>query len=204
MRRDVPHGLFSKRDSASPHAMGFLAARTWSSFGMTNVALAQGSRDRIPLPPNSPRPFVANPQPTWRYRGRLWGRNSGWGEDGQEEHKSTPTHGVTPAQAGAHPEIVQRAAGRALSHPPCWGATSGWAPACAGVTPSVGWRWCQGGAVESRWIGANRHPLPTSPIKGEVSAGGWDGIEFQQRRVEMDHAPGVERNLPLDGGGRRG
>ncbi|MET3900996.1 hypothetical protein ABIB57_004964 [Devosia sp. UYZn731] len=32
MRRDVPHGFGSKRDSASPHAMGFLAARTWPSF----------------------------------------------------------------------------------------------------------------------------------------------------------------------------
>ncbi len=38
------------------------------------------------------------------------------------------------------------------------------------------------------------HPLPSSHIKGEVPAGGWD----------FDRASRGERNLPLDGGGRRG
>ena len=99
-----------KRDNASPHAMGFLAARTWSSVDwMTNVALAQGSRDRIPLPPNSPRPFVANPQPLWGYRGED-SAGIGGGEKRDKGHKGTPNLGVTPAQAGAHPEMVKHAA----------------------------------------------------------------------------------------------
>ncbi len=38
-------------------------------------------------------------------------------------HQVNPTHDVTPAQAGAHPEIA------------VFGHISGWVTACAGMTP---------------------------------------------------------------------
>ncbi|UJW85636.1 L-glutamate gamma-semialdehyde dehydrogenase [Devosia sp. SL43] len=43
-------------------------------------------------------------------------------------------------------------------------------------------------------IVANRHPLPSSPIKGEVPLGGWDSIDGKEWR----------ETSPSDGGGRRG
>jgi hypothetical protein len=43
-----------------------------------------------------------------------------------------PTHGVTPAKAGAHPEVVRDL--RKHRH------TSGWVPAFAGMTSRLGCR----------------------------------------------------------------
>ncbi len=50
------------------------------------------------------------------------------------------TLGVTPAQAGAHPEMVDLPQGARTFALPLGGTTtiSGWTPACAGVTPWVG------------------------------------------------------------------
>ena len=59
-----------------------------------------------------------------------------------EKASSIHTLGVTPAQAGAHPEIVVvPPGGNGNGHAPCGMFTiSIWAPACAGVTPWVGVR----------------------------------------------------------------
>ena len=44
---------------------------------------------------------------------------------------------VTPAKAGAYPEMIPLPQGRRLEHCGC-AATSGWVPAFAGMTPEMG------------------------------------------------------------------
>ncbi len=54
---------------------------------------------------------------------------------------SIHNHDVIPAQAGIHPEITPRPQGSAAV------TISGWTPACAGATPSLGRAICTKGAT---------------------------------------------------------